>query len=184
MRGVCTLLYIMHTVTLMLTLALISFFPFSFFNFFYVYEDDKFTSVLRDRDAVQGELVKELKAQMEQLATENTALRSEHTFLELEVGQYKSWSLPSRPIRYWNYYKVELSQRIDLINQTSTFLLFAIAPRPHLVALHTSPPPTPLTRMPLPYVVLQFNDRTVSIIEKKSRNWEDAQLFKKAVEHK
>ena len=80
----------MHTVTLMLTLALISFFPFSFFNFFYVYVDDKFTSVLRDRDAVQGELVKELKAQMEQLATENTALRSEHTFLELEVGQYKS----------------------------------------------------------------------------------------------
>lgn len=46
--------------------------------------------MLRDRDAVQGELVKELKAQMEQLATENTALRSEHTFLELEVGQYKS----------------------------------------------------------------------------------------------
>ena len=48
--------------------------------------DDKFQQTLRDRDAAQGELVHELKAQMEQLATENNALRAEHTLLESEIG--------------------------------------------------------------------------------------------------
>ena len=49
-------------------------------------QDDKFQKTLRDRDAMQGELVRELKAQMEQLATENTVLRTEHTLLETEIG--------------------------------------------------------------------------------------------------